>query len=122
MSASWASPALGGLAAVIVSMPPVMGAWEVGGAGIGMAFLMLIGTIAAVYFVRRSTTGNMRFWATIATAIVGYFVIRYFYDPCPLTPIESYRCRALRLSGWTRPADHLLLGRRRRLRGKPVPG
>jgi len=81
--------ALGGLAAVIVSMPPVMGAWEVGGAGIGMAFLMLIGTIAAVYFVRRSTTGNMRFWATIATAIVGYFVIRYFYDPA-VDAIESY--------------------------------
>ena len=67
-----------------------MGAWEVGLArGIGMAFLMLIGTIAAVYFVRRSTTGNMRFWATIATAIVGYFVIRYFYDPA-VDAIESY--------------------------------
>jgi len=81
--------ALGGLAAVIVSMPPVTGAWEVGGAGIGMAFLMLVGTIAAVYFVRRSTTGSARFWATIATSIVGYFVIRYFYDPA-VDAIESF--------------------------------
>lgn len=81
--------ALGGLAAVVVSMPPVMGAWQVGGAGIGMAFLMLVGTIAAVYFVRRQTSGNTRFWATIATAIVGYFVIRYFYDPA-VDAIESF--------------------------------
>ncbi len=81
--------ALGGLAAVLVSMPPVMGAWEVGGAGIGMAFLMLVGTIAAVIFVRRSTTGRARFWATWAVAIVGYFVIRYFYDPA-VDAIESF--------------------------------
>jgi branched-chain amino acid transport system permease protein len=81
--------ALGGLAAVLVSMPPVMGAWEVGGAGIGMAFLMLVGTIAAVIFVRSRTKGPTRFWGTWIVAIVGYFVIRYFYDPA-VDAIESF--------------------------------
>jgi branched-chain amino acid transport system permease protein len=81
--------ALGGLAAVLVSMPPVLGAWEVGGAGIGMAFLMLVGTIAAVVFVRSRTSGSTRTWATWIVAILGYFIIRYFYDPA-VDAIESF--------------------------------
>ena len=44
--------ALGGRAGVRVSMPPVPGAWQAGGLGIGMSLLALIGTVAVAVFVR----------------------------------------------------------------------
>lgn len=80
---------LGGLAAVLVSMPPVPGAWEAGGVGIGLAFLALCATVVAVILARRATSGVFRPIATVAVAIVGYYVIRYFYDPA-VAAIEAY--------------------------------
>jgi len=81
--------ALGGLAAVLVSMPPVPGAWAAGGTGLGLALLTLIGTVAVAVFVRRQTAGITRVLATLAVAIVGYFLTRSFFDPA-VAAIESF--------------------------------
>ena len=81
--------ALGGVAAVLVSMPPVPGAWAAGGTGIGVSFLMLVGTVAAIVFVRRRTSGRLRLWASLAIAVIGYFVIRTVYDPA-VSAIEGF--------------------------------
>lgn len=73
--------ALGGVAAVLTSMPPVAGAWEAGGIGIGLSLVALIGTVALAIFVRSKTRGRTRTFATLAVAVIGYFVIRTFFDP-----------------------------------------
>jgi branched-chain amino acid transport system permease protein len=81
--------ALGGVAAVLVSMPPIPGAWEAGGTGIGVSFLLLVGTVGAIVFVRGRLRGRLRLWASILIAIVGYFIIRTVYDPA-VNAIEGY--------------------------------
>ncbi len=73
--------ALGGLAGVIVSMPPIPGAWSAGGLGIGLSLLALVGTVGIAVFVRARTSGSVRTLATLAIAVIGYFVIRRFVDP-----------------------------------------
>ena len=45
--------ALGGVTAVLVSMPPVAEAWAAGGKGIGLALLCLLATIVAIVMLRR---------------------------------------------------------------------
>ena len=45
--------ALGGLAGVLVSMPPVTAAWRAGGAGVLVALALATLTVLAVFFVRR---------------------------------------------------------------------
>ncbi|HWK12910.1 MAG TPA: branched-chain amino acid ABC transporter permease [Rhizobiaceae bacterium] len=81
--------ALGGLAAVLVSMPPVPGAWAAGGTGLGLALITLIGTVAVAVFVRRRTAGTTRLLAIFAVAVVGYFLTRSFFDPA-VNAIESF--------------------------------
>ena len=73
--------ALGGSAAIIVSMPPVTEAWEVGWQGLGLAALMLVITIAAAIALRRYYSGPGRNILTAVIIIAGYFAIRYFADP-----------------------------------------
>ena len=68
---------LGGLAAVLVSMPPTTEAWAAGGAGIIVALLLGAGTvIAAVFLMNRMHRGAARNLALIALLIVGFFVFR----------------------------------------------
>ncbi|MEX0957423.1 MAG: branched-chain amino acid ABC transporter permease [Rhizobiaceae bacterium] len=81
--------ALGGVAAVLVSQPPVIGAWSVGGVGIGLSLLALIGTVAAVILARRYVGGRWRNPAAFAVAVVGYFVIRAVFDPA-VSAIEGF--------------------------------
>ncbi len=81
--------ALGGVAAVLVSEPPVGGAWAAGGVGIGLSLLALIGTIAAVILTRRHVRGRWRNPAALAVAVIGYFVIRAVFDPA-VDAIESF--------------------------------
>ena len=73
--------ALGGVAAVLVSMPPVTEAWAVGWQGLGMAALMLVLTIAAALALRHYYSGRGRNILTAVIIIGGYFAIRYFADP-----------------------------------------
>jgi branched-chain amino acid transport system permease protein len=80
--------ALGGLTAVLVSMPPVAEAWAAGGKGIGLAFLCLAATVAAVLLLRRVLAGRWRFWATLVVLVLGFLLIRAVFDPA-VERIES---------------------------------
>lgn len=81
--------ALGGLAAVLTSMPPVPGAWESGGVGIGLSLIALLATVAAAVFVHGRIAGRWRLPATVLTAAAGYLVVRLFFDPA-VEAIERY--------------------------------
>ena len=52
--------ALGGVAAVLVSMRPVAGALAAGGINLGLAALAIVGTIAAALFVRDRAPRHLR--------------------------------------------------------------
>lgn len=80
--------ALGGLTAVLVSMPPITEAWAVGGKGIGAALLSLLSTIAAIVLARRYVPDYLRFWVTVVVAIVGFILTRSLLDPA-VESIES---------------------------------
>jgi len=74
--------ALGGLAAVLVSMPPTTEAWAAGGAGIIVAlFLGALTVVAAVYLMKRMRPGARRTLAVIALLVVGFFAFRALLDP-----------------------------------------
>ncbi|MEP3334006.1 branched-chain amino acid ABC transporter permease [Sedimentitalea sp.] len=74
--------ALGGLAAVLVSMPPTPAAWAAGGAGI-IAGLVLgaLTVVAAVFLLRRMQAGMARNVALIALLVGGFFLYRAVLDP-----------------------------------------
>ena len=73
--------ALGGLAAVLVSAPPVQEAWDAGGAGIVYAFLSATITIIAMRFAYLRTKAPKRLWVLAVIGAVGYFLARSFYAP-----------------------------------------
>ena len=74
--------ALGGLAAVLVSMPPTTEAWTAGGRGVVVGLLLGAGTIAGAVQVRkRMAPGRVRTLALLAVLLVGFFVFRAVFDP-----------------------------------------
>jgi branched-chain amino acid transport system permease protein len=80
--------ALGGLTAVLVSMPPVAEAWSAGGRGIGLALLALVATVMSVLVVRHYLAGRWRFWVTLLILVLGFVLIRSIFDPA-VERIES---------------------------------
>jgi len=75
--------ALGGLAAMLVSVPPVAGAWQAGGAGIfGGLLAALVTVVAGVSTWRRTThLGRRRYWLTGIVVLAGYVIMRAIIDP-----------------------------------------
>lgn len=74
--------ALGGLAAVIVSMPPVNEAWAAGGLRVLLALVLAVLTIVAGVFAwGHMPRGRLRVLATIALLTVGFFIYRAVLDP-----------------------------------------
>jgi branched-chain amino acid transport system permease protein len=74
--------ALGGLAAVLVSMPPVAEAWAAGGPRLIGALLVGAGVIAlAVFLYKRMQPGQLRAFTVFAVVVVGFFVYRGLFDP-----------------------------------------
>ncbi|ARE38447.1 Branched-chain amino acid transport system permease protein [Rhodovulum sp. P5] len=74
--------ALGGLAAVIVSMPPVGEAWSAGGLGMLAALTVGLCVIAgAIAIWKRLPKGRMRGLAVFGWLLMGYFLYRKFFDP-----------------------------------------
>ncbi len=74
--------ALGGLGAVIVSMPPVGEAWAAGGLRIVAGLAIGAATIAAAILAwKRLPKGKSRALAMVAILIVGFFVYRAVLDP-----------------------------------------
>ena len=74
--------ALGGLAAVLVSMPPVPEAWAAGGVGVvaGLA-LGALTVIGAITLVRRMPAGRMRTVLLLSVLIAGFILYRRVFDP-----------------------------------------
>jgi branched-chain amino acid transport system permease protein len=74
--------ALGGLAAVLIGMPPTEGAFAAGGVGILGALALGAATIfAAIQVMKRMDHGWPRTLAVIAVLVVGFFVFRGVLDP-----------------------------------------
>ncbi len=74
--------ALGGVAAVITSMPPVREAWAVGGTGVLSGLLLAFLTIvAAVQIWRRMRAGRMRALTVTAVLLGGFILYRFLFDP-----------------------------------------
>lgn len=81
--------ALGGLAAVLVSMPPVEGAWAAGGLRIVLDLGLGATTIAgAILAWRRMARGRMRVLVLLAILVTGYVVFRAVLDPA-VNAVES---------------------------------
>lgn len=74
--------ALGGLAAVLVSMPPTTEAWTQGGTGVVVALLMGAATIAvATMVMKRMAPGRARTITMLVLLVGGFFVYRGLFDP-----------------------------------------
>ncbi len=74
--------ALGGLAAVLVGMPPTEGAFAAGGVGVVVALLMGAATIVlAIVLYRRMSPGLTRSLVLIVILVAGFFIFRGLLDP-----------------------------------------
>ena len=73
--------ALGGLAAILVSAPPVQEAWVAGGSGIIYTLMIFAATIVAIVFAYRKLSGTRRRLAITAIGVIGYFLARMFFAP-----------------------------------------
>ncbi len=74
--------ALGGVTGVLISTPPVMAAWQVGGSAIIVSFFAALATIlAAIFVIKKMPAGNLKRLVFIAVVIAGYFLTRNFFDP-----------------------------------------
>jgi len=74
--------ALGGVAAVVTSMPPVEEAWRTGGPGILTALLTAVITIiAATQIWKRAPAGIFRNLLMIVVLVGGFFLFRGLLDP-----------------------------------------
>ncbi|MFC3568769.1 branched-chain amino acid ABC transporter permease [Paracoccus simplex] len=73
--------ALGGLAPVLVSTPPVQGAWAAGGPRVILALAVGLGTLVLAAQVWRRVPGRLRVLALIAVLGFGFVLYRYLFDP-----------------------------------------
>ena len=74
--------ALGGLTAMLVSMPPVKEAWTAAGNGAVVGLLLFAITVgAAVFAYRKLAKGMLRTSVVMLIVIVGYVLLRIFFDP-----------------------------------------
>ncbi|MFQ1702627.1 branched-chain amino acid ABC transporter permease [Loktanella agnita] len=73
--------ALGGLATVLVSMPPAPGAWASGGAWrIILGLFLGAATLVAAVMVQKRLKGRSKLLLTLAILIVGFFIFRAVFD------------------------------------------
>ena len=73
--------ALGGLAAVLISMPPTTEAWAAGGIRVILGLSLGAATVTAAILVQlRMAAGRARTLITIAILIGGFFIFRAVFD------------------------------------------
>jgi len=73
--------ALGGLAAVLVSAPPVYESWSVGGVRIIAAiFFGILVIITIGIWVKKIVNKRQKFWGAIFIALAGFFIYRAIFD------------------------------------------
>lgn len=81
--------AIGGVAAVLVSYPPVKEAWSAGGGGIGISLLIMLVMSAIIYFMLKAMPkGKIRGLLVFIVLILGLYVARQFFYPA-VSNIES---------------------------------
>ena len=75
--------ALGGIAAVVISIPPVQSAWLAGGSRAMLGLLIGVISIFLVVVVWKKTAklGRIRYWLTALMVIGGYALMRMVIDP-----------------------------------------
>ena len=73
--------ALGGLAAVLISMPPTTEAWAAGGLQVILGLILGAATVTGAILVQiRMAAGHARTLTTIAILIGGFFIFRAVFD------------------------------------------
>ena len=73
--------ALGGLAAVLVSAPPVYESWSVGGIRIIAAIIFGVFVIITIgLWIKKIVNRRQKFWGAILIALAGFFVYRAIFD------------------------------------------
>jgi len=81
--------ALGGVATVVTSMPPVREAWAAGGVRVMVALLLAAAVIVGATFIyKRMQPGRTRALVLAGELIVGFFVYRAVFDPA-VSAIEA---------------------------------
>ena len=82
--------ALGGLAAVLIAMPPVPDAWAAGGSGVmaGLAIIIVTAIVSLLIWKKLKGSGAKRYWLTALSIIVGVVTMRLVADPS-IAAIES---------------------------------
>lgn len=73
--------ALGGLAPVLVSMPPTAGAFSAGGWGVLIALCLAMATLVGAVFLHQRAPARLRGWAVVAVLLAGFFGFRALFDP-----------------------------------------
>ena len=74
--------ALGGLAVVLISMPPTEGAWAAGGPPVLAAMALgALTVIAATYVMSNMGSGRRRSLIVVGIIVAGFFVYRTVLDP-----------------------------------------
>lgn len=74
--------ALGGLATIIISMPPVKEAWQAGGMRVLLALIAMLATVSAALFVHKLLQGKrLHGWLIALVILIGVVMSRYILDP-----------------------------------------
>jgi len=73
--------ALGGVAAILISMPPVAESWAVGGAGLAQTVIALVITMSLALLAHYKLKPPFKGPILFAIIIIGYFIIRSYFDP-----------------------------------------
>jgi len=74
--------ALGGLAAVLVSVPPVKEAWEVGGFNMILSVFIIVGIVFCIRFIlKKFKKSNNRTYGIVAIIITGLILLRLVSGP-----------------------------------------
>ena len=92
--------ALGGLAPVLVSLPPVEGGWQAGGLRVLTALVVGLGTLGlAVTLWQRLAKGWMRGLVVTGVLILGFVVYRGIFDPAVMAIEANQSARYGNLGG-----------------------
>ena len=72
--------AMGGLAAVLVSYPPIAESWQAGGRGLGISFALLVILVIAVMYINKTVVQKRnRYILNSLIIFFGILIIRLFY-------------------------------------------
>ncbi len=82
---------VGGLATVVVSMPPVQETWAIGGFGViwGIIIIIITTALAVLTWKRTKLLKKFRYFPTIIIVMLGYTIIRFVSGPA-IEAIEGY--------------------------------